>query len=218
MRRPLWLSAIHHGCGRMLLAGKFLGLPRGAVFTKPHALMLHRTFAMKGFSMKSISGVVPRFVATALVPIVLGVFTGSAFATGVSSNWHNYGIVQTPSPYGKKEMWLAAAVDDECDWGCVDNSGWIEAKNPGGGLTNLPAGWMGVSFDGFVDGIWCGTSGWSFSTTSNSYYYKYASLCNDPVGKQKFSTVVGGCFYVSSGGNYGQYECRGVESSPTLTH
>lgn len=57
-----------------------------------------------------------------------------------------------------------------------------------GSANVLPAGWLGVSVQGLRDGVSCGYSPWSYSSSATSAWTLWSTECSNPSGLQSFRT------------------------------
>lgn len=67
------------------------------------------------------------------------------------------------------------------------------------GSRTLPAGWLGVTLDGYKSGAFCGTTNYYYSPSATWIYEIGAlNLCSNPSGTQTFHTNVFGRVYQGS--------------------
>jgi hypothetical protein len=56
----------------------------------------------------------------------------------------------------------------------------------------MPSGWLGAKADGYLDGAYCGTTGWTYSSSDTHLFGVGAFLCANPSGSQVFHTIAWG--------------------------
>ena len=75
----------------------------------------------------------------------------------------------------------------------------------------LPGGWIGVRVTAWQDGNFCGTSGYSYSSGSQSNWQYWVNQCANPAGLQNFQsradiTMYTGGAYVNATGVFSPIE------------
>lgn len=105
----------------------------------------------------------------------------------------------------------AEPVTDYCARsGIVDvarNYGQILAYTNGGGahdcagaVNSMPTGWIGVSVEGYRNGVFCSQSGVFTNSSPQSNWQLWATQCSNPAGVQSFQTV--SLIFPYDGANY----------------
>jgi hypothetical protein len=132
-------------------------------------------------------------VAAVLLAVPTGV-SASAF-----SAW-TYNFRLTPAGYSLTNLCQKAGIVD-----VASNNGqvkaWVSAGFQCSGTSQaLPSGWLGMNVKGYRDGLYCGQSGYVYTTSATSFMSHSAVLCSNPSGTQSFTTTVYGVMY--DGGGY----------------
>jgi hypothetical protein len=105
--------------------------------------------------------------------------------------------------YGTTDVCKLAGIEN-----IARNTGVATAHVPSAGGCGTPkdlgAGYLGVKISGYRDGSLCGTTTWSYSSSTTDYWQIWSTLCSNPAGSQAFHTVatvrvfVGGSYVTST--------------------
>jgi len=68
-----------------------------------------------------------------------------------------------------------------------------------GTANTLPSGWIGTRAGGYRDGVWCGVSGWHYSSQAATNWQLWVTMCSNPSGIQEFKTRGDITIYTGSG-------------------
>lgn len=79
----------------------------------------------------------------------------------------------------------------------ADFRGYAYAKQPGGctNAVNVPAGYLGVNVNGYINGNYCGQTGRFYNAVTSSYMSVGGAICGNPPGPQTFHTTAVSFFY-----------------------
>lgn len=89
------------------------------------------------------------------------------------------------------------------------NASWAFAGKPPNEIVNMPVGWMRANVAGFMDGGYCGETGWIVSDTAIGRAEDY--LCFDFLGEQTYFSMAYGSVWNGNG-----YTDFGPQRSPDL--
>jgi len=120
-----------------------------------------------------------------------------------------WGDVDMPS-FGTLPIYLTA----EISLAGVDypyNEAWVFAGKPPHEIVPMTPGWLRANVAGYVDGAYCGETGWIPSTGEIARAGEH--LCWDLPGEQTFHTEIWGGAWNGSG-----FEDFGPQRSPDLRH
>ncbi len=118
------------------------------------------------------------------LPMVL---SSAAFATADSG----YIYELTTGPYGSTyvDNCVNAEIAD-----VANNNAYVESDtNPNQCNTayayTMPAGYLGANADGYINGTYCGSTGFYYNSSPTYLFGVGAQLCSNPSGSQTFYTV-----------------------------
>lgn len=158
----------------------------------------HRVRKLKGALLMTsprISGAIAVLVA------LLVAANPSVTLAGYASSGQQYRETDWVNGYGYIRSCLEAVITTTSTYATNEGANYSR-DNSGGvcdGAETLPAGWLGVTLDGYRDGSFCGTTNYYYSDSATAGFGVTTSLCSNPSGTQEFHTTVFGRIYMGAG-------------------
>lgn len=146
------------------------------------------------------------------LPIVL---SSAAFATAQSGFVYEL----TTGPY--ESTYADNCVNSEIA-DIANNNAYVESTtNPNQCNTayayTMSSGYLGANADGYINGTYCGSTGYYYNSTATYLFGVGAQLCSNPSGSQTFYTVATGEIWDYYSGAW-QYAMTGSVTSPSQNY
>lgn len=153
----------------------------------------------------------PTVVLTALVATTVGT-ASPAWAASSGRVFQTDFVSPTASFEGCGEADMDVGAEAK-SW--ATSFGWPEPYEcDTSSLAPSPAGYLGVNAYEYINGAYCGSTGWYYDDTSNDNFGVGGAVCGNPAGSQNFYTVGYQEFYYSGIGYLGPYSV----TSPSQTY